>query len=56
MNRYFFPKRLIVLIACMPGATFVALGEWPEFFLWLGGTGVAGWIFVVWLNKLEKGY
>ncbi|MEM8919304.1 MAG: hypothetical protein AAGE37_10635 [Pseudomonadota bacterium] len=48
------PKRVAIVVSCLPGVVLVALGEWPEFFLWTGSVSVAGWAFVVWLNAIEQ--
>lgn len=48
-------RRLIVVAACLPGLLCVALGDAAAFLIWLGGSGVAGWIATAWIAQRTPG-
>lgn len=36
-------RRMLALLACLPGAYCALIGDAAAFMIWLGGCGVAGW-------------
>jgi len=42
-------RRLLVVVACIPGAICAGLGDAAAFLMWLGGCALIGWILAAYL-------
>jgi hypothetical protein len=39
-------RRLLTLVALLPGAALCIAGQWPAFLIWMGATISVGWLLV----------
>jgi hypothetical protein len=42
------------LTACLPGVACLLLHETAAFLIWMGGTGIAGWLIVMASHGLDR--
>lgn len=47
-------RRLLVAVACIPGAICALLGDAAAFLMWLGGCALVGWILAAYLPTRAK--
>lgn len=47
-------RRLIAVVACIPGIICVILGDAAAFFVWLGGCGLIGWALAAWFASRRR--
>ena len=44
-------RRLLALVAAVPGVLLLASGWWSSAVMWLGGTVTLAWLWVLWLAR-----
>jgi len=44
-------RRVLAVLALVPGLVLATLGQWPAFLIWLGSVSAAGWLLVLWLSR-----
>jgi hypothetical protein len=47
-------RRLLALVAALPGVLLLASGWWSSAVMWLGGTVTLAWLCVLWLARPRR--
>lgn len=47
-------RRLTAAAACVPGLICALTGDAAALLIWLGGTGVLGWLTTIWFSRRAR--